>query len=257
MPTKNMLTDIADKVRSALGDLKIQDATDKQLSEKFVLIYWMVGLRPQHFPTAEQDQFLFNYLRSNFGSRTTTELVLAFDRAINGVLDVDDVKCYDQFTLEYFCRIFNAYRKWVFNLSKEIQKPEEYKSLPMAETTEQEMREDIEYYLKGDLNIKLIPPYLYDYLERLNIHKLSKEEKIAVFDKAKIYRKFELKEFAQSYDKGDIANYNYFCHKLETGFEKDSQEMFHLKNLAKKMAFIYYAKNINAAKTKSSSTNNI
>ena len=252
-----MLTDIADKVRDALGGLKIKDATDKELSERFTLIYWMIGLRPQHFPTPEQDKFLFSYIRDNFGSRTTTELILAFDRAINGVLDIDDVKCYDQFTLEYFCRIFNAYRKWVFNLSKEIQKPQEYKSLPMAETTEQEMREDIEYYLKSDLNIKLIPPYLYDYLERLNIHKLSKDEKIAVFDKAITYRKFELKEFAQSYDKGDIANYNYFCHKLETGFEKDSQEMFHLKNLAKKMAFIYYAKNINAAKTKSSSTNNI
>lgn len=251
MPTKNMLTVTVEKVKEALSGTKIEDATDKELSERFVLIYWMIGLRPQHFPTAEQDKLLFNYIRINFAKRTTTELVLAFDRAINGVLDVDDVKCYDQFTLEYFCRIFNAYRKWVFNLSKEIQKPEEYKSLPMAETTEQEMREDIEYYLKGDLNIKFIPPYLYDYLERLNLHKLSKEEKIAVFDKAKNYRKFELKEFAQSYDKADIANYNYFCHKLETGFEKDSQEMFNLKNLAKKMAFIDYAKNINASKAKS------
>lgn len=246
-----MLTVTVDKVKEALSGTKIQDATDKELSERFVMIYWMIGLRPQHFPSAEQDQFLFTYLRNNFGSRTTTELVLAFDRAINGVLDIDDVKCYDQFTLEYFCRIFNAYRKWVFNLSKEIQKPEEYKSLPMAETTEQEMRDDINYYLKSDLNIKFIPPYLYDYLERLNIHKLSKEEKIAVFDKAKNYRKYELKEFAQSYTKEDIANYNYFCHKMETGFDNDSQELHHLKNIAKKMAFIDYAKNYNASKAKS------
>jgi len=246
-----MLTDTVNKVKEALSANKIADASDHELSEKFVLVYWMIGLRPQHFPTAEQDQFLFNYIRSNFGSRTTNEIVLAFDRAINGVLDVDDIKCYNQFTLEYFCRIFNAYRKWVFNLSKEIEKPQEYKSLPMAETTEQEMREDIDYYLKSDLNIRFIPPYLYDYLERLNIHKLSKEEKIAVFDKAKTYRKFELKEFAQSYTKEDIANYNYFCHKLETGFDKDSEELHYLKNLAKKMAFIDYAKNYNTSKTKS------
>jgi hypothetical protein len=246
-----MLTDTVNKVKEALSANKIADASDHELSEKFVLVYWMIGLRPQHFPTAEQDQFLFNYIRVNFAKRTTSELVLAFDRAINGVLDVDDIKCYDQFTLEYFCRIFNAYRKWVFNLSKEIEKPQEYKSLPMAETTEQEMREDIDYYLKSDLNIRFIPPYLYDYLERLNIHKLSKEEKIAVFDKAKTYRKFELKEFAQSYTKEDIANYNYFCHKLETGFDKDSEELHYLKNLAKKMAFIDYAKNNNTSKTKS------
>ena len=246
-----MLTDTVNKVKEALSANKIADATNKELTEKFVLVYWMIGLRPQHFPTFEQDEFLFNYIRSNFGSRTINEIVLAFDRAINGVLDVDDIKCYDQFTLEYFCRIFNAYRKWVFNLSKEIEKPQEYKSLPMAETTEQEMREDIDYYLKSDLNIRFIPPYLYDYLERLNIHKLSKEEKISVFDKAKTYRKFELKEFAQSYTKEDIANYNYFCHKLETGFDKDSEELHYLKNLAKKMAFIDYAKNNNTSKTKS------
>lgn len=237
-----MLTDTVDKVKEALSGTKIQDATDKELSERFVMIYWMIGLRPQHFPTAEQDKFLFNYIRSNFAKRTTTELVLAFDRAINGVLDIDEVKCYDQFTLEYFCRIFNAYRKWAYNLSKEVTKPQEYKSLPMTETTEQEMREDIEYYMGRELNIKFIPPYLYDYLERLNLHKLSKDEKIAVFDRAKNYRKHELKEFAQSFAKEDIANYNYFCHKLETGFEKDSQELYNLKNLAKKMAFIDYAK---------------
>ena len=246
-----MLTDIANKVRDALGGLKIQDATDKELSERFTLIYWMIGLRPQHFPTPEQDKFLFTYIRENFGSRTTTELVLAFDRAINGVLDIDDVKCYDQFTLEYFCRIFNAYRKWVFNLSKEIQKPQEYKSLPMAETTEQEMRDDIDEYLKRDLNINFIPPYLYDYLERLNIHKLTKEEKLEVLERAKTYRKNQLHEIAQSYHKEDIANYNFFCHKLETGFEKDSQELYNLKNLAKKMAFIDYAKNYNASTVKS------
>ena len=108
-----------------------------------------------------------------------------------------------------------------------------------------------DYCTRSDLNIRFIPPYLYDYLERLNIHKLSKEEKIAVFDKAKTYRKFELKEFAQSYTKEDIANYNYFCHKLETGFDKDSEELHYLKNLAKKMAFIDYAKNNNTSKTKS------
>jgi hypothetical protein len=245
-----MLTDTVNQIKSALSGLKIEDASDKELSEKFVLIYWMIGLRPQHFPTAEQDQFLFNYIRVNFAKRTTSELVLAFDKAINGVLDIEEVKCYDQFTLEYFCRIFNAYRKWSYHIAKETTKPQEYKSLPMAETSEQEMREDINDYLQRDLNINFIPPYLYDYLERLNIHKLSKDEKIAVFDKAKEYRKNQLKEDAGSYHKEDIANYNYFCHKLENGFEKDSQELFNLKNLAKKMAFIDYAKNYNATKTK-------
>jgi hypothetical protein len=75
------------------------------------------------------------------------------------------------------------------------------------------------------------------------MYKLSKLERIAIFDKAKDYRKQQLKEIASSFSKEDIANYNYFCHKLEVGFEKDSQELYNLKNLAKKIAFIDYAKN--------------
>jgi hypothetical protein len=240
-----------DTVKQALEGLKISEASDKELSQKFGIVYWMIGLRPKHFPTAEQDQFLFNYIRTNYPNKTVNELIIAFDKAINGLLDIDDIKCYDQFTLEYFCRIFNSYRRWLKNFSNENIKQQEIKALPMAETTEQEMKEDIQYYLNSDLNINFIPPYLFDYLERLGMYKLSKLERIAIFDKAKDYRKQQLKEIASSFSKEDIANYNYFCHKLEVGFEKDSQELYNLKNLAKKMAFIDYAKNNNASKIKS------
>lgn len=240
-----------DLVRNNLNGTKIIDASDKELSQKFAIIYWMIGLRPQHFPTEEQSLMFFNYIRNNFGNRFVNELTLAFDKAINNLLEVDDVKVYDQFTLEYFVRIFNAYRKWCYNILKENEKPVEMKALPMPETTEQEMKDDVDYYLKSDLNINFIPPYLYDYLERLNIHKLSKVEKFAVLDKAKEYRKQQLKDMASSFSKEDIANYNYFCHKLEIGFDKDSEELYHLKNLAKKIAFIDYAKNNTTSKIKS------
>lgn len=234
-----------------MAGTKINEASDKELSERFAIIYWMIGLRPQHFPTEEQSLMIFNYIRNNFGNRFVNELVFAFDKAINNLLDIDDVKVYDQFTLEYFVRIFNSYRKWSYCILKENEKPIEYKSLPMPETTEIEMQSEINEYLNKELNINYLPPYLYDYAEKLNLIKLSKQEKIAIFDKAKLFRKHQLREIAENYRKEDIVDYNNFCHKLDTGFKKDDIELFNLKNLAKKIAFIDYAKNYNSSKVKS------
>lgn len=252
MPIKSMQTDTND-VYLALQGIKIKDAEDSELSNKLGIVYWMIGLRPQHFPTKEQDSYFFNYLRKNFPNKTTNEIVIAFDKAINGKLDIEDVKCYDQFTLEYFCRIFNAYRKWSSNLFKELPNKETKQIENMPEVTEKEMKEDIEYFrnkvVNERLSINFIPTYLYDYCEKLKLIKLSKLEKFALIDKAKQFKKDQLKLKASSFNKDDIAEYNSFCHLLEKGFIKDSLEMNNIINLAKKIAFIDYAKKYNNTTT--------
>ena len=87
-------------IRSAIESQKLSEASDKDLSKRFSLIFWMIGLRNHHVPTDEQMILLFQYIRKNYPNRSINELTLAFDKAINNQLDVEDYKPYDQFTLE-------------------------------------------------------------------------------------------------------------------------------------------------------------
>jgi hypothetical protein len=245
-PSKNLTftkTTPIDLIRSAIQSQKLSEASDKDLSKRFSLIFWMIGLRNHHVPTDEQMILLFKYIRKNYPNRSINELTLAFDKAINNQLDVEDYKPYDQFTLEYFVRIFNAYRKWSAMILKEFEKPIEQKTLPMPETTVKEMQEDINEYLsRKDLNINFTPPYLFDYAERLGLIKLSKEEKINIYEKAARFRKETLYVQAQSLRKEDMIEYNQFCQMYEGGAKNiKGNEVNLLKNLAKKIAFIDYA----------------
>lgn len=239
-----------DLIKQAIQSQKISESTDKDLSKRFSLIFWMIGLRNQHVPTDEQMKMLFQYIRKNFPDRSINEITLAFDKAINNQLEVDDYKPYDQFTLEYFLRIFNAYRKWSYQLLKDFQKPEEPKQLPMPETTKEEMQQDIQEYLnRKHLNINFVPPYLFDYCERLGLINLTKEQKFEIYEKAADVRKETLYIQAQSMRKEDIIEYNQYCQLLKEGIKNiKGTEVNILKNLSKKIAFIEYAKRINNTK---------
>ena len=155
----------------------------------------MIGLRPQHFPSPEEDLFIFNYLRVNFGHKTLDELYLAFDLAIKRELDVD-VKVYDQFSIEYLVRIMNAFRIYSNHIIKEQpQKPME--TLPPPTETEQEMINDVMEYVKNDFynfkNLMMIPLYLFTTCEKLSFINQTEKQKIKIYGKAVEYRKNMLK----------------------------------------------------------------
>ena len=76
----------------------ISQCSNEEIGKRLSLIYFMIGLRPQHFPSPEEDLFIFNYLRINYGHKTLDELYLAFDLAIKGTTEVD-CKVYDQFSI--------------------------------------------------------------------------------------------------------------------------------------------------------------
>lgn len=69
---------------------------------------------------------------------TPEEFILAFDMAITGKLELDrnDVKVFENFSVEYFCKIINAYRVWSTRADREIEKklpPPPVKLLPQYE----------------------------------------------------------------------------------------------------------------------------
>jgi hypothetical protein len=86
----------------------------------FHRIFLLIGLRKVQYPTPEEDVFNSNFIKKNYGHKTTNEIIEAFELAVTGKLDVD-VKHYDQFTLPYFCKIMDAYR--IFNNERILATP--------------------------------------------------------------------------------------------------------------------------------------
>jgi hypothetical protein len=167
-----------DKVSKVLGGKKILDSTEDEIKQKLKLIYLMIGLRPHHFPENEEKQFLHQYIFEKYGNKTLDEITLAFDLAIQGQLDVDDIKVYDQFSCEYLAKIMNGYRKWLLNVFNNLKT---IKKEPML-TVEDKKQMSNEEWEEWIIDIKkypmeAIPNMLYEYLERVGKIKFSNTEK--------------------------------------------------------------------------------
>lgn len=245
MPTLNTQIDI---VKKALTGKLIAEATDKELSNRLSLVYMLIGLRPQHFPTQEQDVFIFNYIRSHYGQKTLDEITLAFDKAIQGELDIDDVKVYDQFTIEYFVRIMNGYRQWMKKVHQvamsRIKEIEQEVKTDIMQTSKQEKLDDIaEWEAKKEINFNFIPPYLYDYLCEVGKIIHTKEDKIDIYERACNVRYHELKQEAEGRDKSAIADYNKFSLMYKKGYKHiTGEEVRRIRNIAKKIGVYEYLK---------------
>jgi len=237
-----------DIVKKALTGKLIADATDKELSSKLSLVYMLIGLRPQHFPTQEQDVFIFSYIRSHYGQKTLDEINLAFDKAIQGELNLTDVKLYDQFTIEYFVRIMNAYRDWLKKVHQEamskLKDIEQEVKVDIMQTTKEEKLEDIaEWESKKELNFNFIPPYLYDYLTEEGKIMHSPDEKMEIYERACNVRYHELKQEAEGRDKSAVIDYNNFNLMYKQGFRAiKGDEVQRIRNIAKKIGVYEYLK---------------
>lgn len=95
----------------------------------------VIGLRPANYPVDAEKQFLYGYITKHFGGHSKGEIRLAFDMAILRKLDLEDdeIHCYENFTVEYFSRIMNAYRKWAVKTLPVIAPKPEMKKVPRHE----------------------------------------------------------------------------------------------------------------------------
>lgn len=80
----------------------------------------LVGLRAANFPNDEEKRVLIEYIQNYYGGHTAAEIKLAFEMAVAGKLNVEQVSCYENFTPLYFSSIMNAYREWAKAESKEV-----------------------------------------------------------------------------------------------------------------------------------------
>lgn len=108
----------------------------------------LVGIKAHNVPNDREKAVLLQFIQKNYGGHTPAEIRLAFDLAVSGDLDIEDVKCYENFSPLYFASIMNAYRKWARSKHSEI-KPKEPEL-----TAEQKLQIDLEYaaYLQKQRN---------------------------------------------------------------------------------------------------------
>lgn len=90
----------------------------EEIKQVLRLVMIKVGLRSQNWPKDEEKAVLIDHIVSNYGGHTVEEIKLAFDMAMAGKLDAEDVKCYENFSCIYFSMIMNSYRNWAASAYK-------------------------------------------------------------------------------------------------------------------------------------------
>lgn len=142
------------EARKGLPISKVSEALVKE-----ALRYCMVkvGLRATNVPDGAEKILLLNHVIGFYGNHTADEIRLAFDMALSAKLglDIQDVKCYENFSCAYFSTIMNAYRIWAAQVDR--QKEQEVKPVDIPPTQEELDKIEKEYqeFLKTPLAKKL------------------------------------------------------------------------------------------------------
>lgn len=118
--TRSITTETDKRLAVALYEPKLADMPEEDLKKVLKYIFMLVGIRGQNIPTGEEKQFLHLYIRKFYGTHTAGEVRLAFDMAIQNRLEVDP-KTYENFSVEYFARIMNAFRRWALNEVRKLE----------------------------------------------------------------------------------------------------------------------------------------
>jgi hypothetical protein len=165
---------------------------------KDVLRYCMVlvGLRGNNMPTDEEKFVLLNFIRTNFGNQTPEEIRIAFESALAGKFEID-VKCYENFSCEYFARIVKAYIDFARNEVKVKPKElEEANPIPSDEEIKQMAinnanfhRQMLIEYKNGSklLDWKSLGGLssLFNDLKKFGIFKINEDEQKKIMEKFK------------------------------------------------------------------------
>lgn len=103
---------------------------EEKLKEVLRLVFVKVGLRAANFPKDEEKAVLHAHILSNYGNHKASEILLAFEMAMDGKLDAE-INHYENFSCLYFSQIMNAYRKWAADAYRQ-----NVKETPMIENKE-------------------------------------------------------------------------------------------------------------------------
>lgn len=140
--------------RQSLPISKISEALVRE-ALRYAMV--KVGLRGQNFPQGAEKILLLNHVIGNYGNHTADEIRLAFDMALSAKLglDIQDVKCYENFSCAYFSTIMNAYRVWAAQVDRQKEKEVKPEEKVYTEEEKQQIEKEYQDFLKTPLAKKL------------------------------------------------------------------------------------------------------
>lgn len=136
------------KFEQAIQSQRIAQIDIEPLKQALRYAMVLVGIKANNVPNENEKAVLLQFIQKNYGGHTPNEIRLAFDLAVAGELELDDVKCYENFSPLYFATIMNAYRKWAKPRFSEL-KPQ-----PTNLSSDQKLDIELEYaaYLQKQIN---------------------------------------------------------------------------------------------------------
>jgi hypothetical protein len=186
-PLKNGDVDI---FKRSLLSYQIKNSSENDLKSVLRQVMLKVGLRAANLPNDEEKQILLAFINQNYGNHTTGEIILAFDLAIAGKLDLKEVNCYENFSCLYFALIMNAYRKWASVQVRYI--PDEVQSQLSEPPPKQSNGEFVAFWLNewkesATKNYFLFGQFtkIYEILADNNLIDLTEKEKESIKAKVK------------------------------------------------------------------------
>lgn len=228
-------------IQAAMQSKSIKDSTDKEIAQELNKIFFLIGLRNQFIPNQDQAKLIVAYIRNNYENRKLDELFLAFDFYIKSYY-CEDVKFYDQFSLQSLNLVMNGYRKYINDLNaklREVKPP----APPESNIPKTDIQEDIEEYLnRTDLNkrnLVLIPTYIYENMLKLGYINQTEKRKVSLYRMATDMYEAKLAYEAKDFDKFAIGKLNRFRKEKSFYFENiDDITVGDIKQLYQKLSVL-------------------
>lgn len=145
------------KLTAALRAPRLIHQGEEDLKQALRYAYTLVGLTAKSYPTGLEKELLHAYILAHYGNHTAAEVRLAFDMAVQNKLSLkrEDAKCYDNFSIAYFCLIMESYREWATEQVRRLPAPTAEREM----TPQRRLMIDLDY-LHYQLTLLNKPPYL-------------------------------------------------------------------------------------------------
>lgn len=148
----------------------ISESTDNEILDALKVCMLKIGIKSANIPERNELLVLINHIRKNYNRANIGEIVLAWDMAITGRLDLkpEDVKCYENFSCSYFSQIMNAYLNYANQERRktEVLIPEQ--KIYTRDQLDNFQREDVETFYQR-LRVGWVPDKIPEYFKDILI----------------------------------------------------------------------------------------
>jgi hypothetical protein len=111
MPSKGGSWLLSDALKSKM----IYTCSIEEIKEQLRYAMLLTGIRYKNMPVDEEKDVLIEWIVKQYGTHRIDEIRVAFSVAFSGELGIDAC-VYENFSCEYFGRIFQAYREWAIKV---------------------------------------------------------------------------------------------------------------------------------------------